>query len=64
MPLPVEPAVLAAFVAASFALLVIPGPTVIMVITRALAHGRRTTRAGSGLLISAGLATLLVRRAT
>jgi threonine/homoserine/homoserine lactone efflux protein len=39
--MPVSPAVFAAFCLASLALLVIPGPTIIMVISQALAHGRR-----------------------
>ena len=37
----VKPEVLAAFVAASFVLLVVPGPTIVMVISQALAHGKR-----------------------
>lgn len=37
----VTPATIAAFCAASFVLLVIPGPTIIMVVGQALAHGRR-----------------------
>ncbi len=41
MTLPVEPHLLAAFAAASIVLLVIPGPTIIMVISQALAHGKR-----------------------
>ncbi len=73
MPLPVEPAVLAAFVAASFVLLVIPGPTIIMVITQALAHGRRTALAsvlgvglgdlGAASLSIIGVGTLLAASA-
>lgn len=39
--MPVSSATLAAFCAASFVLLVIPGPTIIMVIGHALTHGRR-----------------------
>jgi len=39
--LPVSPEYFAAFVVASIVLLVIPGPTIIMVITQALAHGRK-----------------------
>ena len=33
------------FVAASIVLLIIPGPTIIMVVSQALAHGRRTALA-------------------
>ena len=40
--MPVSPEHLAAFVLASIILLVIPGPTIVMVITQALAHGRKT----------------------
>ncbi|MEX6506316.1 LysE family translocator [Jiella sp. M17.18] len=43
--MPVEPATLAAFVLASTILLVIPGPTVVMVVGQALAHGRRVALA-------------------
>ena len=39
--MPVSAEHLAAFVLASVILLVIPGPTIIMVITQALAHGRK-----------------------
>jgi len=39
--LPVSPEHFAAFVLASVILLIIPGPTIIMVITQALAHGRK-----------------------
>lgn len=73
MSLPVEPAVLAAFIAASFVLLVIPGPTIIMVITQALAHGRRTALAsvlgvglgdlGAASLSIIGVGTLLAASA-
>ncbi|HMQ57479.1 MAG TPA: LysE family translocator [Rhizobiaceae bacterium] len=38
--MPVSPETLAAFAAASMILLVIPGPTIIMVISQALAYGR------------------------
>jgi len=38
---PVSPELFATFVIASVILLVIPGPTIIMVITQALAHGRK-----------------------
>ena len=43
--MPVSPATLAAFSAASFLLLVIPGPTIVMVVGQALAHGRRAALA-------------------
>ncbi|MGN6550820.1 MAG: LysE family translocator [Pararhizobium sp.] len=43
--MPVSPAAFFAFVAASLVLLVIPGPTLIMVIGQALAHGRRVALA-------------------
>jgi hypothetical protein len=39
--MPVSPEHFAAFVLASVILLVIPGPTIVMVITQALAHGRK-----------------------
>jgi len=39
--MPVSPEHFAAFVLASIILLIIPGPTIIMVITQALAHGRK-----------------------
>ena len=39
--MPVSPEHFAAFVLASIVLLVIPGPTIIMVISQALAHGRK-----------------------
>jgi threonine/homoserine/homoserine lactone efflux protein len=45
MTLPIEMHLLAAFIAASLVLLVVPGPTVIMVVSQALAHGRRTALA-------------------
>ncbi|PHP66244.1 lysine transporter LysE [Zhengella mangrovi] len=45
MSLPVDLPVLAAFCAASMALLIIPGPTIIMVVAQALAHGRRVALA-------------------
>lgn len=38
----IDPGLLLAFAAASFILLVIPGPTIIMVISQALAHSSRT----------------------
>ena len=43
--MPVNPTTLAAFSAASFLLLVIPGPTIVMVVGQALAHGRRAALA-------------------
>ena len=43
--MPVDAHVLAAFAAASFVLLVIPGPTIILVISQALAHGRQVALA-------------------
>lgn len=53
----------AAFALASFILLLIPGPTIIMVITQALGHGRRIAVAsvlgvGLGDLIAATLSTI------
>lgn len=39
--MPVSPEYFVAFVVASIILLIIPGPTIIMVITQALAHGRK-----------------------
>jgi len=47
---------LAAFVVASIILLVIPGPTIIMVITQALAHGRKVAFAS---VLGVGLGDLL-----
>lgn len=74
MPLPVEPHLLAAFIAASFILLIIPGPTIILVISKALAHGRKVAMAsvagvGLGDLIAAtlslvGVGTVLAASAT
>lgn len=43
--MPVDPAILAAFVLASAILVVIPGPTIVMVVGQALAHGRHTALA-------------------
>ena len=43
--MPVSPETLLAFVLASTVLLIIPGPTIIMVVTQALAHGRRVALA-------------------
>jgi len=61
--MPVELHLYAAFIAASLVLLVVPGPTVIMVISQALAHGRRTALAcvaGVGLadVVAASLSLL------
>ncbi|HEY9057407.1 MAG TPA: LysE family translocator [Aurantimonas sp.] len=58
--MPVDPAILAAFILASAILVVIPGPTIVMVVGQALAHGRRTALAsvagvGLGDLIAASL---------
>lgn len=52
----VSPEHFAAFVVASIILLIIPGPTIIMVITQALAHGRRTALAS---VMGVGLGDLL-----
>ena len=70
----VEFPVLLAFAAASFVLLIVPGPTIIMVISQALAHGNRTAMAsvlgvGLGDLLAAtlsllGVGTLLAASAT
>ncbi len=59
----IEPTILIAFVIASAILLVIPGPTIIMVISQALAHGRKTAFAsvlgvGLGDLAAASLSLL------
>jgi threonine/homoserine/homoserine lactone efflux protein len=54
--MPVSPEHFAAFVLASIILLVIPGPTIIMVITQALAHGRKIALAS---VIGVGLGDLL-----
>jgi len=54
--MPVSPEHLTAFVLASVILLVIPGPTIIMVITQALAHGRKVALAS---VIGVGLGDLL-----
>ncbi|MCY0093886.1 LysE family translocator [Hoeflea ulvae] len=54
--MPVSPEHFAAFVLASVILLVIPGPTIIMVITQALAHGRKVALAS---VIGVGLGDLL-----
>jgi threonine/homoserine/homoserine lactone efflux protein len=54
--MPVSPEHLAAFVLASIILLVIPGPTIIMVISQALAHGRKVAFAS---VLGVGLGDLL-----
>ncbi|MEH6720234.1 MAG: LysE family translocator [Aurantimonas endophytica] len=58
--MPVEPATLAAFALASLIVLAIPGPTIVMVVGQALAHGRSVALAsiagvGLGDLLAAGL---------
>lgn len=52
----VSPEHFAAFVVASIILLVIPGPTIIMVITQALAHGRKVALAS---VLGVGLGDLV-----
>jgi len=74
MHFPVEPHILIAFSAATFFLLVVPGPTIIMVVSQALAHGKRVAFAsvlgvGLGDLFAAtlsivGVGTLLAASAT
>lgn len=54
--MPVSPEYLVAFVVASAVLLVIPGPTIILVISQALAHGRRVALAS---IAGVGLGDLL-----
>lgn len=54
--MPVSPEHFAAFVAASIILLIIPGPTIIMVITQALAHGRKIAFAS---VVGVGLGDLV-----
>ena len=54
--MPVSPEHFAAFVLASVILLVIPGPTIVMVITQALAHGRKVALTS---VIGVGLGDLL-----
>jgi len=54
--MPVSPEHFAAFVLASIILLIIPGPTIIMVITQALAHGRKIAFAS---VLGVGLGDLL-----
>jgi len=55
MPFPVEPHLLVAFAAASVALLAIPGPTVITVVSQALGHGARVAVAS---VIAVGIGDL------
>lgn len=72
--MPVSPEHFAAFVVASVILLVIPGPTIVMVITQSLAHGRKVALAsvmgvGLGDLVAtslsiAGAGALLATSAT
>ncbi len=72
--MPVDVHVLAAFAAASFVLLIIPGPTIILVISQALADGRQVALAsvagvGLGDLLAAtlsliGVGTVLAASAT
>lgn len=72
--MPVSAEHFAAFVVASIVLLIIPGPTIIMVITQALAHGRKVALAsvagvGLGDLVAtslsiAGAGALLATSAT
>ncbi|MEM5471960.1 LysE family translocator [Hoeflea sp. AS60] len=54
--MPVSPEHFAAFILASVILLIIPGPTIIMVITQALAHGRKVAFAS---VMGVGLGDLL-----
>lgn len=54
--MPVSPDHLIAFIIASVILLVIPGPTIIMVITQALSHGRRVALAS---VLGVGLGDLV-----
>ncbi|MCD1643844.1 LysE family translocator [Aurantimonas coralicida] len=61
--MPIDPATLAAFALASLILLVIPGPTIIMVVGQALAHGRNVALAsvlgvGLGDLVAASLSLI------
>ena len=72
--MPVSPEILLTFAIASMVLLVIPGPTIIMVVSQALAHGRRVAFAsvigvGLGDLVAAslsiiGVGTILAASAT
>lgn len=54
--MPVSPEHFAAFVLASIILLIIPGPTIVMVVTQALAHGRRVALAS---VLGVGLGDLV-----
>ena len=54
--MPVSPEHFTAFVIASIVLLIIPGPTIIMVITQALAHGRKVALAS---VLGVGLGDLV-----
>lgn len=54
--MPISPEHFAAFVLASVILLIIPGPTIVLVISQALAHGRRVALAS---VIGVGLGDLL-----
>jgi threonine/homoserine/homoserine lactone efflux protein len=61
--MPVSAETLVTFIIASFVLLVIPGPTIIMVVAQALAHGRRVALAsvagvGLGDLVAASLSII------
>jgi threonine/homoserine/homoserine lactone efflux protein len=63
VPMPVSSETLLTFMIASFVLLVIPGPTIIMVVAQALAHGRRVALAsvagvGLGDLAAASLSII------
>lgn len=74
MTFPVEAHILITFALASFVLLAVPGPTIIMVISQALAHGRQIAFAsvmgvGLGDLVAAslsliGVGTILAASAT
>lgn len=74
MQLPVEPHILLAFSVATFFLLIVPGPTIIMVVSQAIAHGKRVAFAsvlgvGLGDLFAAtlslvGVGALLAASAT
>ena len=59
--MPVEPATLLAFVLASLVLLAIPGPTVVMVVGQALAHGRKVALAS---VLGVGLGDLVAATAS
>jgi threonine/homoserine/homoserine lactone efflux protein len=64
VPMPVSSETLLTFMIASFVLLVIPGPTIIMVVAQALAHGRRVALAsvvGVGLLAVSSSIFLVVK---